>query len=130
MDKINLFDGKQAEVIDLCGDDDGYYWDWTSKFIVDDQHFLINIAGSSSGWIPTYEEITKASEPFKLSGVNAADEYYKNVHRDIVEVDTLTEKIKELYELFVNSGAKINYIRLENDDDEIETAVDRQPNKQ
>lgn len=116
MELIELFDGKKANVTEIGGYDDSYYWDYIARFTVEDQHFVMNIAGSYSGYISTYESITIDNEPPKLTGV----EYDFN-SRDAVEEEKLINVLKKYYELFVSKKAKISYVYAEDDDSRYQT---------
>ena len=129
MELIKLFNNKEARVIDIFGYDDGYYWEYTIKFVVDDEQFIINIAGSFSGYIERYEEITKQSELYKLSGIQ------NNSHKviayfsqsDAVEEKIVISSVEDMYKKFIESGAKINYISMECDGHD-EILIDRSKN--
>lgn len=108
---IELFDGKKAEVLDIYGGNDGYYWDYQIIFKVETQEYTINIAGSYSGWISTYNEITINKEPSKLSGITYNFNGYDAVSKEDVIAD-----VQQFYKDFIESEAKINYVYAEDED--------------
>lgn len=108
-------DGKEINVIESSGYNDGYYWDMNATVIFDGNIYTIIDSGSWSGWYLCYTGVKKG----KLDRLYGHEQL-----KNLDELKDFIDEIPELLRKFINSGAKESWEDIQDEDFDYHISVD------
>lgn len=108
-------DGKEINVIESSGYNDGYYWDMNATVIFDGNIYTIIDSGSWSGWYLCYTGVKKG----KLDRLYGHEQL-----KNLDELKDFIDEIPKFLQKFINPGAKESWENIQDEDFDYHISVD------